>query len=76
MRITTIGIDLAKNIFHFHGVDENGRIVLKKKLGRNKVLEFMANTPPCLVGIEACGGSHYWARELVKLGHEVKMISP
>ncbi len=76
MRITTIGIDLAKNIFHFHGVDKNGRVVLKKKLGRNKVLEFMANTPPCLVGIEACGGSHYWARELVKLGHDVKMISP
>jgi transposase len=76
MEVTTIGIDIAKRIFQFHGVDKNGKTVLKKKLMRDQVLTFMSNTPKCLVGIEACGGAHYWARELVKLGHEVKLIAP
>ena len=61
MEITTIGIDLAKRIFHIHGVDKNGKPVLKKKLMRNKLLDFMANLPKFLVGMEACGGSNYWA---------------
>ncbi|WP_341789202.1 MULTISPECIES: IS110 family transposase [unclassified Rickettsia] len=59
-----------------HGVDKNGKTVLKKKLMRDQLLSFMVNTPKCLVGIEACGGANYWARELIKLGHEVKLMAP
>jgi transposase len=59
MEVNTIGIDLAKNIFQVHGCDKSGKKIFKKKLGRSKVLEFMANQPKCLVGIEACGGAHY-----------------
>ncbi len=62
MEVTTIGIDIAKRIFQIHGVDKNGKTVLKKKLTRDQVLTFMANTPKCLVGMEACGGASYWAR--------------
>jgi len=76
MEVTTIGIDIAKRIFQVHGVDERGKTVLKKKLMRDQVLIFMANLPKCLVGIEACGGANYWARELGKLGHEVKLMAP
>lgn len=70
--ITVIGLDLAKNVFQVHGVDEHGKTVLSKKLARAKVLTFFANQPPCLVGMEACGGSHFWAREIAKFGHTVK----
>ena len=76
MEITTIGIDLAKRIFHLHGVDKNGKIVLKKKLMRDNLLDFMANLPKCLVGMEACSGSNYWAREMSKLGHDVMLMAP
>lgn len=76
MEVTTIGIDIAKRIFQIHGVNERGKIVLKKKLMRDQVLIFMANLPKCLVGIEACGSSNHWARELCKLGHEVKLMAP
>jgi len=62
MKITTIGIDLAKSVFQVHGVDEYGRTVLRKQLKRAQVAEFMANLPPCLVGMEACGSAHHWAR--------------
>ena len=74
--ITTIGVDIAKRIFQVHGVDKNGKTVLKKKLMRGQVLMFMVNLPKCLVGIEACGGANYWAREFGKLGHEVKLMAP
>jgi transposase len=74
--ITTVGIDIAKRIFQIHGVNKNGKTVLKKKLIRDQVLIFMANLPKCLVGIEACGGANYWAREISKLGHEVKLMAP
>ena len=74
--ITTIGIDIAKRIFQFHGVDKNGKTVLKKKLMRDQVLTFIANLPKCLVGMEACGGANYWAREISKLGQEVKLMAP
>jgi transposase len=70
MEVTTIGIDIAKRIFQVHGVDSRGKTVLKKKLMRDQVLTFMANLPKCLIGIEACSSAHYWARELVQLGHE------
>jgi transposase len=76
MEVSTIGIDLAKNIFHIHGADKEGRERFKKKISRDKVLEFMANQPKSLVGLEACGGAHHWARELTKLGHTVKLMSP
>ena len=76
MNIKTLGIDLAKNVFHLCGMDEQGKVILRKRLSRGKLLEFLANLPPCLIGIEACGGAHYWAREIGKLGHEVRLISP
>lgn len=77
MEVTTIGIDIAKRIFQIHGVDKNGKTILKKKLMREQVITFMANLPRrCLVGMEACGGSSYWARELTKLGHNVKLMAP
>jgi len=74
--VKTIGIDLAKNIFQFHGADENGKVVFKRKLTRKKVIPFLSNIECCLVGIEACAGSNYWAREITKLGHSVKIIAP
>ncbi|NDV19829.1 IS110 family transposase [Pseudodesulfovibrio sp. JC047] len=74
--ITTIGIDLAKNVFQLHGIDNKGNVVLKKRLNRRNVLSFLVNMEPCLIGIEACCGSHFWARELKKLGHEVRQMPP
>lgn len=76
MEVNTIGIDLAKRFFQIHGVDKKGKVVLKKKLMRDQVITFMANLPKCLVGMEACGGAHHWAREISKLGHEVKLMAP
>jgi transposase len=64
MKITTIGIDLAKSVFQVHGVDECGNAVVKKRLRRKQVLAYFAKLSPCLIGMEACGGSHYWARKL------------
>ena len=74
MKITTIGIDLAKNLFQVHGADAEGHVVLRKKLRRSEVLAFFTNQEPCLVGMESCSGAHYWARELTALGHEVRLI--
>lgn len=76
MKVTTIGIDLAKNIFQIHGADKNGKPVLRKSLRRDKVMAFFANTQPCLIGMEACGSAHHWARQLQSLGHEVRLIAP
>lgn len=75
MKITRIGIDLAKNVFQVHGIDEHGKTVLRKQLARGQVLEFFAQLPPCLMGMEACGGGHYWARELIKLGHDARLLA-
>src|SRR6266487_1624987 len=74
MRISTIGIDLAKNVFQVHGVDAAEKLVLKKQLRRSQVLEFFSKLSPCLVGLEACATSHQWARELKKLGHDVRLM--
>ena len=74
--ISIAGIDLAKSIFHIHGTDEKGKMLLKKKLSRAQLKEFMVQLKPCLIGLEACGGAHYWARVFQKMGHEVKLISP
>lgn len=76
MNIIRIGIDIAKHIFYLHGVDAHGAIALRKKLQRHDLLAFFARLPPCLVAMEACSGSHYWGRELCKLGHDVRLISP
>jgi transposase len=76
MGITTIGLDLAKNVFQVHGVDERGAAVLRKQLRRDQVLSFFARLQPCLIGIEACSGGHYWASKLIELGHTVRMMSP
>lgn len=76
MEITTIGLDLAKSVFQVHGVDAAGKPVVRKALRRAQVLPFFAAQAPCLVGIEACGTSHHWARELARLGHEVRLMPP
>ncbi|MBT4792129.1 MAG: IS110 family transposase [Halobacteriovoraceae bacterium] len=75
-KLSTIGIDLAKNIFQLHGADDKGNTLFRKRLARRKVIPFLVNLEPCLIGIEACGGSNYWAREIKKLGHDVKIIAP
>jgi len=75
-KITVLGIDLAKNSFQLHGVDEQGNRVLKKKLTRKQLVAFIAQLPPCLIGLEACGGAHHWVRVFSQLGHTVKMIAP
>jgi len=74
--IKVIGIDLAKNVFQVHGADSEGKCVLRKRLTREKLIEFMSNLTPCLVGIEACTGAHHWARLFEKMGHTVKMMAP
>ena len=76
MDITTIGLDLAKSVFQVHGVDERGITVLRKRLRRKDVLSFFVTLSPCVVGIEACGTAHHWAREIKSAGHEVKLIPP
>src|SRR3984885_804584 len=74
--VTTVGLDLAKHVFQVHGVDASGRVLVAKAIRRNKLLEFFASLPPCLVGLEASGSGHHWARELNKLGHEARMMPP
>tara|TARA_R110002073_G_scaffold168280_2_gene325078 strand:- start:339 stop:734 length:396 start_codon:yes stop_codon:yes gene_type:complete len=76
MKITTIGIDLAKEVFQTHGVDKQGKILMCKQLRRNKMTKFFANIEPCLIGMEACGSSHHWARKLGEFGHTIKLMSP
>ena len=76
MEITTVGIDLAKSIFQVHAVDAAGQVVVRKALRRAQVVPFFAKLLPCLVGMEACGTSHHWARELIRLGHDVRLMPP
>ena len=76
MKVTTVGIDLAKNVFQVHGVNEFGKPVIKKQLRRDQVAAFFVNLPPCIVGMEACGSAHHWARKLRAMGHEVRLMSP
>ena len=74
MQITTIGLDIAKNVFQIHGIDAAEKVVVRKQLRRGQVMKFFAALSPCLVGMEACATAHYWARELTKLGHEVRLM--
>src|SRR5664280_7044 len=74
--VSTIGVDIAKSVFQIHGVDADGTVVIRKRVGRAKVLEFFAKLPRCLVGMEACATAHQWARELKKLGHDTRLMPP
>ena len=74
--VITIGIDLAKNVFQVHGVDDEGHVVIRRQLRRSRVLPFFKKQPRCLVGMEACATAHHWARQLIELGHEVKLMPP
>src|SRR6202042_3586877 len=74
--VITIGLDIAKSVFQVHGVDDAGTVVIRKRVSRSKMLEFFADLPPCLVGIEACPAAHHWGRELQALGHTVKLMPP
>ena len=74
MQVTTLGLDIAKNVFQAHGIDAAEKVVVRKQLRRRQVLEFFKALPPCLVGMEACATAHYWSRELTKLGHQVRLM--
>jgi transposase len=76
MNITTIGIDLAKTVFQIHGVDERGKVALRKAVKRADLVRLLSSIPPCLIGMEACGGAHYWARRLIEMGHTVNLMAP
>ncbi len=76
MNISTIGLDLAKNVFQVHGIDNTGKVIVRRSLRRRQMIPFFSKLEPCLIGIEACGTSHFWARELQALGHEVKLMPP
>src|SRR5580700_9927141 len=76
MKITTVGIDLAKNLFQVHAVDERGNAVLRKQLRRRQVAVFFGNLPPCVIGMEACASAHYWGRTLQRFGHTVRLMAP
>ena len=74
--VITIGVDIAKLVFQIHGVDADGTVVIRRRVGRARVLEFFADLPPCRVGLEACATAHQWARELAKLGHDTRLMPP
>ena len=76
MQITTIGLDLAKHVFQVHGIDAEGKVALRRRLRRAEVIAFFSSLPPCLVGMEACSTAHHWARELIALGHDVRLMPP
>src|SRR5213592_2194226 len=74
--VSTIGLDIAKSVFQVHGVDDDGTVVVRKRVSRAKVLEFFSTLPSCVVGIEACPSAHHWSRELRALGHTVRLMPP
>lgn len=76
MKVTTVGVDLAKNVFQVHGIDEHGKVLAKKQLRRDQMAGFFVNLPPCLIGMEACGSAHHWARKLQTMGHTVRLMAP
>ena len=73
--VARVGLDIAKSVFQLHAVDVHGKPVFRKALSRGEMLGFFAKLTPCLIGIEACAGSHYWARELIKLGHDARLMA-
>lgn len=76
MKLTTVGIDLAKNVFQVHGIDEHGKVLLRKQLRRDQMATFFVNQPLCLIGMEACCSAHHWARKLQAMGHTVRLMAP
>ena len=74
MQITTIGLDIAKSVFQVHGIDATEKVVVRKQLRRGQLVKFFEPLAPCLIGMEACATAHHWARELTKLGHEVRLM--
>ena len=76
MKFTTVGLDLAKNVFQVHAIDEAGEVIFRRALRRRRMFPFFSKLEPCLIGMEACGTSHFWARELSALGHQVKLMPP
>ena len=74
--ITTVGLDLAKNVFQVHGIDGEGKVIVRRRLRRAEVMPFFEQLPPCLVGMEACASAHHWARAIVTSGHAVKLMPP
>ena len=76
MKITTIGFDIAKGVVQVHGVDACGQVLVRKRLSRASAPSFFDGLEPCVVGLEACGGAHWWGRELTRLGHEARLIAP
>src|SRR6188472_4145297 len=76
MQVSTIGVDLAKNVFQVHGVDSAGKVVITRQLRRKQAIDFFSKIPACPVGMEACGTAHHWAREVSKLGHIVRLMPP
>jgi transposase len=74
--ITTIGLDIAKNVFQIHGIGESGVVILRRSLRRGQMLAFFGKLPPCLIGMEACATAHHWVRTLTALGHDVRQIPP
>ncbi len=76
MNVNTVGLDLAKNVFQVHGIDDTGKVIVRRSLRRRQMMPFFGKLEPCLIGIEACGTSHFWSRELQALGHEVKLMPP
>jgi transposase len=75
-QVVTIGLDIAKSVFQVHGVDESGTVVIRRQVRWAQLLAFFAKQPSCLIGIEACATAHHWARELIKLGHQVRLMPP
>ena len=73
-KITTLGVDLAKNLFQLHGVDRAGKVVLRREVRRAQLMKTIAQLEPCVIGIEACGGAHYWARRFAEHGHQVTAV--
>jgi transposase len=73
--VTTVGIDLAKNVFSLHGVDSHGNVLVRRTISRSKLLSFVAQLPPCVIGVEACSGAHEWARQFRRLGHDPRLMS-
>ena len=75
-KLSVLGIDLAKQVFHLVGMDEHGKVVIRKRLDRSQLMGFIAHLSPVVIGMEACGGAHYWARRFREHGHEVKLMAP
>jgi transposase len=76
MQVTTVGLDIAKHVFQVHGIGDAGQVLIRRQLRRGELIGYFRRLPPCLIGMEACSTAHFWAREIGKLGHAVRLIPP